>query len=75
MKLSRIFIATAVLLCCVSPRAFSEGGESTAHKQILSFYNDNYALIGPSLRTGEFDIKFQLSIKVYPVTINHRCFR
>lgn len=39
-------------------------------KKLLSFYDDNYAITGYSPVQNKFDIKFQLSLKVYPITLS-----
>lgn len=63
-KMKRIITILITFLLCV----FSFARE----KKILSFHEDTYAITGPSLRQGTFDIKFQLSLKVYPITINEK---
>lgn len=54
---------TAALLALVLTTAGAQD------RPFLSLYDDTYAVTGPSLRRENMDIKFQLSLKVYPVTL------
>lgn len=60
-KMKRTITILITLLLCIS--SFAQ------EKKILSFYEDTYIITGPSLRQDPLDIKFQMSFKLYPITI------
>lgn len=41
-------------------------------KKILSFHEETFVTTGPSLQNGTIDVKFQMSFKVYPVTLGQK---
>lgn len=49
---------------------FSALSLQAREKKILSFYNDNYIVTGYSPLQHCWDIKFQISLKVYPLTLS-----
>lgn len=38
-------------------------------RNVISLYGDNFIGVGPSVRSGEVDLKYQWSVKVYPVEL------
>lgn len=56
------FLAAIALLAVTTTARAQE-------RRILSFHDDTYAITGPSLRQENIDVKFQFSLKVYPVTL------
>ena len=69
MSLSRVLLSSAVVAALAAGMPDLRAGEKP---KILSFCHDSYAITGPSLRGGGMDVKFQLSLKVYPITINQK---